>query len=156
VVEPDFGRIHLALRRKGVTLTLLWEEYRAANEGRRTWGLTQFCEHYKTYSKTLCRSMRHLGGVPQMIVPDNARALIADPNRYEPRANDTVLDFARHHDVTILPARPYRPQDKAKVESAVQVVERRLECIGDLADGVASAQSAYTGQLTLPRASRDL
>jgi transposase len=185
VIEPDFGRVHLELRRKGVTLTLLWEEYRAANQGRRTWGLTQFCEHYKTYTKTLRRSMRQqhrageklfvdyagptleladggrgqvfvaamgassytfacvtadqsmrswlgaigrtlrfLGGVPQMIVPDNARALIADPNRYEPRANDTVLDFARHHEVTILPARPYAPRDKAKVESAVQVVER--------------------------------
>ena len=70
------------------------------------------------------RMLRYLGGVPQMIVPDNARALIADPNRYEPRVNETVLDFARHHDVTILPARPYAPQDKAKVESAVQVVER--------------------------------
>jgi hypothetical protein len=58
VVEPDFGRMHLELRRKGVTLTLLWEEYRAANEGRRTWGLTQFCEHYKAYTKTLRRSMR--------------------------------------------------------------------------------------------------
>lgn len=38
VMEPDFGRIHLELRRKGVTLTLLWQEYRAAHEGRRTWG----------------------------------------------------------------------------------------------------------------------
>jgi hypothetical protein len=36
VVEPDYGRIHLELRRKGVTLILLWEEYRQANEGRRT------------------------------------------------------------------------------------------------------------------------
>jgi transposase len=35
-----------------------------------------------------------------------------------------VLDFARHYDVSVLPARPYAPQDKAKVESAVQVVER--------------------------------
>jgi transposase len=70
------------------------------------------------------RTLRFLGAVPQMIVPDNARALSADPNRYEPRANDTVLDSARHHDVTVLPARPYSPQDKAKVESAVQVVER--------------------------------
>ena len=185
VVEPDFGRVHVELRRKGVTLTLLWEEYRASNEGQRTWGFTQFCEHYKRYTRTLRRSMRQLhrageklfvdyagptleladggrgqvfvaamgassytyacvtadqsmrswlgsiqrtlrflGGAPQMIVPDNARALIAQPDRYEPRANDTVLDFARHHDVSILPARPRTPQDKAKVESAVQVVER--------------------------------
>ena len=34
------------LRRKGVTLMLLWQEYRAAFEGRRTWAYTQFCEHY--------------------------------------------------------------------------------------------------------------
>ena len=185
VVPPDFARVHVELRRKGVTLTLLWEEYRLANEGLRTWGFTQFCEHYKAYTRTLRRSMRQqhrageklfvdyagptleladggrgqvfvaalgassytfacvtadqsmrswlaaigralrfIGGVPQMIVPDNARALIADADRYEPRAHDTVLDFARHHDVTFLPARPYTPQDKAKVESAVQVVER--------------------------------
>lgn len=58
IVEPDFGRIHLELRRKGVTLMLLWEEYREANEGRRTWAYTQFCEHYKAYAKTLRRSMR--------------------------------------------------------------------------------------------------
>jgi transposase len=58
VVEPDFGRIHVELRRKGVTLTLLWQEYRATHEGERTWGLTQFCEHYKRYAKTLRRSMR--------------------------------------------------------------------------------------------------
>ena len=78
----------------------------------------------RSWLGAIARTFRFLGGVPQMIVPDNARALIVDPNRYEPRANDTVLDFARHHDVTILPARPYAPQDKAKVESAVQVVER--------------------------------
>jgi len=208
IVEPDFGRIHLELRRKGVTLTLLWEEYRAANECQRTWGYTQFCEHYKAYAKTLRRSMRQqhrageklfvdyagptldladggrgqvfvaamgassytfacvtadqsmrswlgsiartlrfMGGVPQMIVPDNPRALIAEPDRYEPRAQDTVLDFARHHDVTILPARPHSPQDKAKVESAVQVVERwilarlRNERLADVAAADAAVRA---------------
>ena len=49
---------------------------------------------------------------------------IADANRYEPRSNDTVLYFARHYGTSILPARPYSPQDKAKAESAVQIVER--------------------------------
>ena len=57
-------------------------------------------------------------------MPDNPRALIAEANRYEPRANDTVLDFARHYGTSFLPARPYHPQDKAKAESAVQIVER--------------------------------
>lgn len=64
------------------------------------------------------------GGVTQLIVPDNPKAMIADANRYEPRGNDTVLDFARHYGTSILPARPYHPQDKAKAESAVQIVER--------------------------------
>ena len=58
VVEPDFALIHIELRRKGVTLVLLWQEYRAANEGRRTWAYTQFCEHYKTFARSLKRSMR--------------------------------------------------------------------------------------------------
>ncbi|MBI1397819.1 MAG: IS21 family transposase, partial [Betaproteobacteria bacterium] len=185
VAMPDFGRVHQELGRKGVTLTLLWEEYVAAHPGQRTWGRTQFCEHYRRFAGALKRSMRQvhrageklfvdyagptvalrdgsrasvfvaamgassytfacatpsqkledwiaalvralhfLGGVPQLIVPDNARALIAEPDRYEPRAGHTVLDFARHYATSILPARPRSPQDKAKVESAVQVVER--------------------------------
>ena len=69
----------------------------------------------------MVRALEFIEGVPQLIVPDNARALIADPDRYEPRASDTVLDFARHYGTSVLPARPLKPQDKAKVESAVQV-----------------------------------
>ena len=57
-------------------------------------------------------------------MPDNPRALIAKADRYEPIANETVHDFARHYGTSFLPARPYHPQDKGKVESAVQVVER--------------------------------
>ena len=59
-----------------------------------------------------------------LIVPDNPRAVIAQISRYEPRATDSVLDFARHYGTSVLPARPRMPQDKAKVESSVQVVER--------------------------------
>lgn len=70
------------------------------------------------------QALHFFGGVPQLIVPDNPRATIADPDRYEPRSNETVLDFARHYGTSVLTARPYHPQDKAKVESAVQVVER--------------------------------
>ena len=58
LVEADFAHVHIELRRKGVTLVLLWQEYRAANEGRRTWAYTQFCEHYKAFAKTPKRSMR--------------------------------------------------------------------------------------------------
>jgi transposase len=57
-VEPDWGRVHLELARKGVTLMLLWEEYVAAHPEQRTWRYTQFCEHYKAYARKLRRSMR--------------------------------------------------------------------------------------------------
>ena len=70
------------------------------------------------------QALRFYGGCPELIVPDNPKAMIANPDRYEPRANDTVLDFARHYGTSVLPARPRHPQDKAKAESAVQVVER--------------------------------
>jgi transposase len=64
------------------------------------------------------------GGVPALIVPDNPRALVTLANRYEPQLTDTVLDFARHYGCSVLPARAYHPQDKAKVELSVQLVER--------------------------------
>ena len=57
-VEPDWGRIHQELNRKGVTLLLLWEEYVAAHAEARTWRYTQFCEHYKAFTQRLKRSMR--------------------------------------------------------------------------------------------------
>jgi transposase len=76
------------------------------------------------WTGALVRALEYIDGVPELIVPDNARALIADPDRYEPRASATIEDFARHYGTAVLPARPYRPQDKAKVEVGVQIVER--------------------------------
>lgn len=73
---------------------------------------------------SMVRALTFYGGVPQLIVPDNARSVIADPDRYEPRANRTVQDFARHYRTSVLPARPLSPKDKATAESAVQVVTR--------------------------------
>ena len=70
------------------------------------------------------KALRFYGGSTELIVPDNPKAMIVNPNRYEPQATDTVLDFARHYSTSVLPARPRHPQDKAKAESAVQVVER--------------------------------
>jgi transposase len=72
----------------------------------------------------MVRALTFYGGVPQLIVPDNARAVIASPDRYEPRAADTVLDFARYYGTSVLPARPRTPRDKATAESSVQVVTR--------------------------------
>ena len=70
------------------------------------------------------RALAFFGGVPQLIVPDNPRALVSRANRYEPQLSDSVQDFARHYGCSVLPARAYHPQDKAKVELSVQLVER--------------------------------
>ena len=72
----------------------------------------------------MVRALHFYGGVPQLIVPDNARGVIASPDRYEPRANETVQDLARHYGTSVLPARPRTPRDKATAESSVQVVTR--------------------------------
>jgi transposase len=186
---PDFARIHRELRRKGVTLQLLWEEYRAQSDGI-PYSRSRFCERYLEFRQQLRRSMRQthvggeklfvdyagptvpiidagsgeisqahvfvavwgasnytyaeataaegkadwiaahvnaftfFGGVPALLVPDNARALIRDPDRYEPQANRTYEALAEHYGCAILPARPRKPQDKAKVEAGVQLVER--------------------------------
>ena len=70
------------------------------------------------------RSFEFFEGVPSLLVPDNLKAAIKDACRYDPHVNPTYTEMAAHYGTAILPARPYRPQDKAKVESGVQVVER--------------------------------
>jgi transposase len=67
-------------------------------------------------------ALHYMGGVAQLIAPDNPRAVIVQNDRYEHRATDSELDFALHYGTSIRPARPRTPQDKAKVESAVQDV----------------------------------
>jgi hypothetical protein len=62
--------------------------------------------------------------VPRQIVPDNLKAGVLKANWHEPGLNPTYQDFAIHYGTAILPARPRRPRDKAKVEVGVQVVER--------------------------------
>jgi transposase len=59
-VLPDFATIHQELSRKGVTLTLLWEEYVAAYPGETTYRYTQFCQRYADWALTLQRSMRQV------------------------------------------------------------------------------------------------
>ena len=187
--EPDYAGVHQELKKKGVTLTLLWEEYLQA-VGERGYQYTAFCTRYKDWTGQLKHSMRQIhrageklfadyagptvpiidtvsgeirpasifvavlgassytfacattgqtqndwltgigralafiGGVPALIVPDNPRALVSVADRYEPTLNRATTEFANHYDTVILPARPRKPQDKAKVEVGVQVVER--------------------------------
>jgi transposase len=71
-------------------------------------------------------ALHYYGGVPAAIVPDNLKAAVTKSNRYEPTLNETFADFADHYATTILPARAYRPRDKALVEGAVKIMYSRI------------------------------
>jgi transposase len=185
---PDWPLVHAELKRPGVTLRLLWEEYRSAHPD--GYSLSRFCELYQawrgrvapvmrqshragekmfvdfagqtveviepangevrtaqifvavlgasnftyaeaTWTQTLpdwigaqVRALGYFGGVPQIIVPDNLKAGVTKACIFEPRLNRTYAEMAAHYGTAIVPARPRKPRDKAKVEVAVQVVER--------------------------------
>ncbi len=65
-----------------------------------------------------------LGGVPGAVVPDQLKSGVARACRYEPAVQRSYEELALHYGTVILPARPAHPRDKAKVEVAVQIVER--------------------------------
>lgn len=185
---PDFAMIHQELDTKGVTLELLWEEYRAPSPDDAL-SYPQFTHHYRVWAHQLHPVMRQhhcpgekvfvdysgkrpcwrdantghdhfvelfvaalgtsskifafcsptqsipdwidasvrmfefYGGVPHIIVPDNLKAAVEKPGRV-PTIQRTYLDFARHYGVAIIPARTYRPRDKAKAEQSVQMAQR--------------------------------
>ena len=70
------------------------------------------------------RTLEYLGGVPAAIVPDQLKPGVRDACRYEPILQRTYEEWAAHYGTVILPARPAKPRDKAKVEVAVQVAQR--------------------------------
>ena len=186
--QPDWPRIHAELRRPGVTLLLLWEEYRAGQPD--GYGYSRFCDLYSAWRGRLSPTMRQVhpagerlfvdyagqtvpvidgatgevrpaqifvaalgasnftyaearwtqslqdwigchvnalasfGGVARQIVCDNLKAGVTAACRYEPGISRTYQDMASHYGTAILPTRVRRPRDKAKVEVAVQVVQR--------------------------------
>jgi len=189
LVEPDYFQMHQALKRKGVTLQLLWAEYVAVH-GESGYRYSQYCHRYRQWRDRQKRSLRqvHLagdklfidycgptvpivnrhtgevreaqlfvsvlgassytyaeatytqslpdwiashqralafyGGVPALLVPDNLKSAVDLADRYEPGINATYAEMAAHYGTAVLPARPYKPKDKSKVEVAVQIVER--------------------------------
>jgi transposase len=68
--------------------------------------------------------LEFLGGAPAIFVCDNLKAGVTKPNRYEPTINRTYQDLARHYGVAVVPARPYKPKDKSKVEQSVLLAQR--------------------------------
>ncbi|MCC6780611.1 MAG: IS21 family transposase [Hyphomicrobiales bacterium] len=189
-VEPDWAAIHRELKRKHVTLSILWEEYIERHpDGYR---YSRFCDLYRGWEGRLSVTMRQshaggdklfvdyagdgvsvvnrltgevrqaqlfvavmgassftyaeatwtqgladwigahtralvaIGGVARLIVPDNAKVAVVRACRYDPQINRSYAEMAAHYDTAILPARPRRPRDKAKVEQGVLLIERWL------------------------------
>jgi len=70
------------------------------------------------------RAFTFFGGLPALLVPDQLKAAVTRADRYEADIHRTYNDMARHYGVAVLPARQRKPKDKAKVEVAVQIVQR--------------------------------
>lgn len=185
---PEWPTVHRELRKKGVTLQLLWQEYR--ENWPQGYGYSRYCELYRAWAKTLdvtmrfehaagetlyvdyagptmdvvnpqtgeatpvqifvaaqgasnytfaegtwsqgladwigshVRAVEFFGGVNTVVVPDNTKCAVTSPHRYEPELNKTYADWAEHYGCAVVPARACKPRDKAKVEAAVQGVER--------------------------------
>lgn len=186
----DWVRVDTEMKRKGVTLQLLWYEYRATHpEGL---GYSRYCDLYRAWRSQLDTCMRQsykagekmlvdyagmtvpiidssggetheaqifvaslgasnytfveatlsqslpnwigshtrafqfFNGVPEIVVIDNLRSGVLKSHRYEPDINPSYLEMANHYGVAVIPTRVAAPKDKAKVEQAVQHVERQI------------------------------
>ena len=186
--QPEWATVHRELGRAGVTLRLLWEEYRAAHPDGH--GYSRYCQIYHEWKLRLSPTMRQThvagerlfvdyagntlevidgttgevrsaqlfvaalgasnltyaeasftqglsdwigshtrafsfyGGVTAMVVSDNLKSGITKACFYEPTVNRTYAEMAAHYATAIVPARPYRPKDKSKVEVAVLLATR--------------------------------
>ena len=70
------------------------------------------------------RMFDYFGGCTAMVVPDNLKSGVSRACRYDPDLNPSYQQWAEHYQVAVVPARPYKPKDKAKAEVGVQIVER--------------------------------
>ena len=69
------------------------------------------------------RLFRFCGGQPRLVIPDNLKSAVNKASLYDPEVNRTYGAMAAHYGVGIVPARPYKPRDKAKVEAGVRFAQ---------------------------------
>ena len=89
-----------------------------------TWAEVTRDQQMESWLLAHVHALEHWGGVPLLVVPDNTKTGVTKPCRYDPDVNPTYQNFAAHYGFGVLPARPYKPRDKAIVENAVQVAQR--------------------------------
>jgi transposase len=89
-----------------------------------TWAEATRDQQMESWLRAHIHAFDYWGGVPALAVPDNTKTGVSKAHRYDPDVNPTYHNFAVHYGFGVLPARPYKPRDKAVVESAVQVAQR--------------------------------
>lgn len=67
------------------------------------------------------KAFEFFGGVPELVIPDNLKSGVLKTHRYKPDINPAYQQMASYYQTAIIPARPYKPKDKAKAEVAVLV-----------------------------------
>jgi transposase len=95
------------------------------------WGASNYTYAEASLSQTLpdwirshVHAFEYFQHVPHIMVPDNLKSGVDKACKYEPEMNPTYTDMAEHYGCAVLPARPYRPRDKAKVEVGVLIAQR--------------------------------
>lgn len=95
------------------------------------WGASNYTYAEATLTQQLpdwigshVRAFSYFGCVPKVVVPDCLKGAVSRACRYEPELNPTYAEMASHYGICILPARPARPRDKAKVEAGVLIAKR--------------------------------
>lgn len=83
--------------------------------------LTQSLPHW---TSSHVRALEYFGCAPSVFVPDNLKSGVQKASLYEPELNRSYAELAAHYGCAVVPARPYKPRDKAKVEAGVLVVQR--------------------------------
>jgi len=71
-------------------------------------------------------ALEFFGGAPAALVPDNLKTGITKPDWINPQVATAYREMARYYDIAVIPARPRKPQDKPKVETSVQIIEREI------------------------------
>ena len=88
--------------------------------------LTQSLPHW---TSSHVRALEYFGCAPSIFVPDNLKSGVRKASLYEPELNRSYAELAAHYGCAVLPARPYKPRDKAKVEAGVLVVQRWIMAV---------------------------
>jgi transposase len=89
-----------------------------------TYAEATWSQQLRDWISSQVRAFEYFGGVPELVVPDNLKSAVSKACRYEPELNATTAEMVRHYGTAMLPARPYKPKDKAKVEGGVLLVQR--------------------------------